>query len=115
MQKLIGVVIAGVLSLFVMPVLTMAFVTQVCTVCTNVAATTIVTPSASTNPSASASAPGHGATPPGQGGTPPGQAKQAEPDPDAADATGFLGTADEVTLQELQLRLPAPVFIDGRP
>jgi hypothetical protein len=55
--------------------------------------TTIVTPSASTSsPSASASAPGHGATPPGQGGTPPGQAKQAEPDLDAADATGLTSS-----------------------
>ena len=32
---------------------------------------------------------------PGQGGTPPGQAKKAEPGPDAADATGFLGILDD--------------------
>ena len=97
MTQRIGIAIALTLTLAVVPVLapvqsnaSTLHITQSNTI-GGVTGTTIVTPSASTNPSsASAYAPGHGATPPGQGGTPPGQAKPAEPDLDEDDPTGFL-------------------------
>jgi hypothetical protein len=101
MIQLIGIALALTLTLAVVPVLAAAHVTGSVALVLQpnpsvTGGTTIVTPSGSTNPSASAYAPGHGATPPGQGGTPPGQAKP-DLDEDDLDPTGLLGAADEAT------------------
>ena len=92
MKPLISVVIAGVLSLFVMPVSPAELTPQlnICVLCRDVRTGAEVTPSLSTNPSsASAYAPGHGATPPGQGGTPPGQAMPHPSDEEEAADTAI--------------------------